>query len=150
MLLLCMLHFIMELAFALRRGNLYLLNHGNFVQYNTILNYKKNFTFFHSVTLGAVTFVTKFLENHSPRKITNNLTFTLIFQIKFYTIFLLHCLILVCTKLWTQTVKCKVAVSFFECMLHHFCGQRENGNNFFQSQNFFKIQIFKTFLMGFN
>ena len=31
-------------------------------------------------------------------------------------------------------------------MVHNFCQQRENDNNFFQSQNFFEIQIFKIFL----
>ena len=68
-----MLHFITELATALRRGDLYLLNHGNFVQNNTILTYKKAFKFFHNnATLDAVMYVTKFQENHSPNNVTKN------------------------------------------------------------------------------
>ena len=41
-----MLHFVMELDVQLRWGNLYILNHGNFVQYNTILTYEKAFKLF--------------------------------------------------------------------------------------------------------
>ena len=44
--MLCMLDFITELAVALRRGNLYPLNHGNFDKYNTILTYEKAIIFF--------------------------------------------------------------------------------------------------------
>ena len=62
MLLLYILHFIAELAIALR-GDLYLLTHGNIVQYNTVLTYEKTFSFFFhdNATLDAVTYVTEFL-----------------------------------------------------------------------------------------
>ena len=77
MLLLCMLHFIIEQAVALGRGNLYLVNHVNFVQYNTILTYEKALVFFYdNATVGAVTYVTKFLENHSSNSVTNNFNST--------------------------------------------------------------------------
>ena len=80
MLLLCMLHLITELAVALGRGNPYFLNHGTFVQYNTIFTYEKAFVFFNdNATVGGVTYVTRFLENHSPN-VAYNFNSTLRFQ----------------------------------------------------------------------
>ena len=73
-----MLHFITELAIALRRGNLYLSNHSNFAQYNTILNYERAFNFFYNnAILGAVMYVTKLLENHSRNNVSNNQNYVL-------------------------------------------------------------------------
>ena len=65
-----------ELALTLRRVNLHLLNHANFVQHNIIL-----------ATLGPATYVTKFLENASPNNVTNNFNSTLNFQnyVLYYT-----------------------------------------------------------------
>ena len=64
----------------------------------------------------------------------------------FNTIPLLHCSILVCTKLWTYGLKLKVLPVFLiKRMLHHFCEQRENDSKIFRSQNVFEIKIFKRF-----
>ena len=54
-------------------------NRGPFVQWNTILTYEKafNFFFYDHATLADVTYVSKFLEKHSPNNVTNNFNSTL-------------------------------------------------------------------------
>ena len=77
-----MLYFITELDVMLGWGKLYILNHGNFVQHNTIRTYEKRLSnFFHNnASLGVVSYVTKLLENHFPNNVTNNINSTLGFQ----------------------------------------------------------------------
>ena len=65
-----------------KKRELYVLNHGNFGQCNSILTLRKGFqiVFHDNATLSAASYITKFLENHPSNNITNNIKFTLRFQ----------------------------------------------------------------------